>query len=419
MRQYSYRYLIDDPTPRNGYLYGDLSPKFPYTWYDRRRPLMATITNIGVFVAVCGYIHLLFGWKAALLYAVFPLNVSGVAWITGNYYMSTVLLCLASYAALGYGLIGAGVSAVFYGAALNSTLLSLPFFVVLSLFPMGWLSLIPLIGFLFGKRLKTGLTKRKVSHDGMGVQSGFAWRNFYHVPRVLAYYLYLSFYPARLGFFHAFGKNDKQQTVGFWLASVLVMIASAVFMAAVDWRMAVWWFASMGVFSQFIIFGQFVTERYTPLANVAFCVIAAAVLPTEAFWAIGALWFYRSLDYIPAWKSDERLFSYSATQFKEAGENWVNLGSYYLERKDSFSAIKPLLVAEKLVKGDKYGIYCDLANCYASGGFFEKALEYTDKALGCATLDKITGMLEQKQTLESKIYKMQKGNRELKKMGVI
>src|SRR3990167_8904264 len=157
-RTYRFSFLIDDPVPRDGYLYS-LSKKVPYKWYDRRRPLMATVTNVGVYTAVCGYIHLLFGWKAAVLFAVFPLNVSGVAWVTGNYYMSTVLLVLAAWHWLAQGVPLAAI--MFYGAALNSTLLSLPFIVPALFFPWGWLCSIPFMTFLFGKRLRTGLKLRK------------------------------------------------------------------------------------------------------------------------------------------------------------------------------------------------------------------------------------------------------------------
>jgi len=384
---------------------------------------MATVTNIGVYTAVCGYIHLLFGWKAALLFAVFPLNVSGVAWVTGNYYMSTVLLVLAAWHWLSQGVPLA--AAAFYGAALNSTLLSLPFIVPALFFPYGWLCSIPLAAFLFGKRLRTGLKLRKADHDGMGLASGFAWKNFYHVPRVLAYYIYLSLWPVRLGFFHSFGKKAEQQTWKFWWASVAVVVSFGVLAASViqagmvDWKMALCWFAFIGLFSQFIILGQFVTERYTMAANVFFCVLMTAILPYELFLVLAVLYFCRSLSYIPAWKDNERLFGYSASQFPDCAENWVNFASYYIERGDHFTAIKPLLLAERLAQGNKYGIYVDLANCYASGGFFEKALLWTDKALECATLDKVTEMIEQKDRLKSKITLMEHGKKRLKKMGVI
>lgn len=417
-RTWRYNYLIDDPVPRDGYLY-QLSKKVPYVWYDRRRPMLATVTNIGVFMAVCGYIHLLFGWKAALLYAVFPLNVSGVAWVTGNYYISTALLVLASWFWLKVGGVGIVLAGLFYGAALNSTLLSVPFMVPALFFPYGWTMAVPLAAFLGGKRLRTGLRLRKADHDGMGIASGFRWTNFYHVPRVLAYYIYLSLWPNKMGFFHSFGKKKEQQTWKFWWASVAVVISFATATAMIDWKMALFWFAFIGLFSQFIILGQFVTERYTVIANVFFCALMAKVLPYELFLIIAVLYFCRSLSYIPAWKDNERLFGYSSTQFPESAENWVNFGSYYIERGDHFTAIKPLLLAERLTEGNKYGIYVDLANCYASGGFFQKALMWTEKALGCATLDKIGEMIEQKKRLENKLNIINHGHNRLKKMGVV
>jgi len=417
-RQWKYRLLIDDPVPRDGYLY-ELPREVEYTWYDKRRSLTSVVTNVVTMVATCGYIHLLWGWQAAVLFAVFPLNVSGVAWNTGNYYMSTVLLCLASMFVMGFveplGGLGltnlalGGLGIGLYVAALNSTLLALPFFLVTNA-----LLVFPVVGFLFGKRLRAGLSKRGKRHKDMGVHHGFSWSNFRNVPRVVGYYIYMSIYPKRLGFFHQFGKVKEP---GWWL-SVLVCLSFGVMFAVIDLKMAVWWFVCIGVFSQVVILGQFVTERYTLLANVAFCVLLS-YLPKDVVLVLATLYFCRSLSYIGAWASNERLFSYSAVQHPRAGENWVNLASYYIERGDHFSAIKPLLTACRMVKGDKYGIWCNLANCYASGGFYEKALEYTNKALEVATLDKIPGMMEQVDKLQEKINIMKFGNKKLKKMGVI
>jgi hypothetical protein len=423
-RTYRYNLLIDDPVGRGGYLY-ELAKKVDYVWYDKRRSLASVVINIATYVSTCGYIYIMFGWKAGIMYAVFPLNVSGVAWNTGNYYMSTVLLCMASLYWIPPGLAEWGqiammaLSLAFYTAALNSTLIALPFGAISLFYPLGYCNIFPLLMFLTGKRLRVGISKRRGSHDSMGVESGFRWKNFYHVPRVLAYYIFLSCYPVRLGFFHSFGKKGEHQTWRWWWISWLVIISFFVWGISIDWKAGVFWFLSIGVFGQFIIYGQFVTERYTHLANVWFCVLMSKFLPYELFWVVCTLYFCKSLLYIPVFKSNERLFGHSATQFPEAGENWVNFGSYYIERGKTFEAIKPLLLAERLVEGDKYGVYVDLANCYAQNGFFQKALEWTEKALGVATKDKVGVMTEQRDDLERKVYKMQIGNRELKRMGVI
>lgn len=420
--------MIDDPVPRGGYLY-EMPRSETHEWYDRERGWVASVVNTVVYMCVCGYVHYLFGWKAAVMYAVYPLNVSGGAWSTGNYYMSTVLLCLAAYTVIGFiGAVGgvgwtnvglATLGCLFYAAALNSTLLSVSFFVILSLLPWGWVSVVPLVGFLTGKRLRVGLRQRGDKHKEMGVHHGFAWQNLYNVPRVLGYYVYLTVWPRRLGFFHTFGKKEEHQTWKWNVLSGVLVILFGIWAWSVDWVMCVWWFVSIGVFSQWIILGQFVTERYTHLANVAWCVLLSQFLPFEAFLVVCTLYFCRSMGYLPAWRSNERLFGYGTVQFPECGENWVNYGSYYIDRGDKFSAIKPLLMAERTVKGDKYGIYVDLANCYASGGFYQKALDWTNKALEVATKDKVGGMIEQRNELERKIYKMQRGQKELKRMGVI
>src|SRR3990167_4972039 len=109
LRTYNYNYLIDDFVKRDGYLVvvpnylehqdkdgNDQSKKPPIEFFAKKRPIIATVINISVFMASCGYIYLLFGWKTALLYAVCPLNVMSVAWITGNYYQTTVMFCLAA-----------------------------------------------------------------------------------------------------------------------------------------------------------------------------------------------------------------------------------------------------------------------------------------------------------------------------------
>jgi len=413
-RQWKYKLLIDDPVGRDGYLY-EMAKKVKIEWYDRRRSLTSVVVNVVTMVSVCGYIHMLWGWKAAVLYAVFPLNVTGVAWNTGNYYMSTVLLCLAGMA---YSDI-LPLSLAFHVAALNSTLLSLPFFAMMWFYPFGWVHIFPLITFLTGNRFKTGIKNRTENHEGIGIESGFSWGRLYHIPRVIGYYVYLSLYPLKLGFFHTFGKREEHfGWKWFWL-SVLVCSVFGVWGLLVDWKVTVWWFLAIGVFSGYVQYGQFVTERYTQLANVFFCVLMSKFLPYELFLIVGTLYFCRSLIYIPAWKSNERLFAYSTTQFPECPENYVNLASHYIERKNSFSAIKPLLVAEKMTVGNKYGIWVDLANCYAVNGFFQKALYYTNKSLEEAPKDKIGVMTEQRNDLERRIYKMQRSNKELKKMGVI
>lgn len=97
LKTWRYNKNVDDPVPREGYLY-ELPRKVPYQWYDKRRPLSWVITNLAIYISVCSYIHITWNWQVAVLYACSPLNVWQVAWgRTGSYYSACSLLILATH----------------------------------------------------------------------------------------------------------------------------------------------------------------------------------------------------------------------------------------------------------------------------------------------------------------------------------
>lgn len=434
-RTWNYKILIDDPVPRDGYMYVITEGKETSTFkgktiyrgkeaYEKRRTFMATFTNIGVFVFVCVYIHYLWGWKAAVLYAVFPLNVSGVAWITGNYYMSSVLLVLASQLFINKGIIGSIISCLFYTAGLNSTLSTIPYLVIACLYPYGWIHLWPLISFFTGKRWRSGWEQRKEKHEKRNVKAGkFHIKNLLIVYRVISYYIYLSMWPNKLGFFHEEGKQSDYLSINRTILSCLLVTLWIVFTVKVDPLMALWWLVFIGIFSQFTIMGQFITERYTYLSNVAFCVIVSKVLapyPT-LFTIVATLYFCRSLQYIPAWKDNKTLFSYSISQFPKAPENYNNLASYYLDYKQFYEALKPLLLAYNNTSGARYNIIANLASTYGRLGEFKKALDYTLEARrqpDCPK-DQIEALSVQEQNLRLRLQRVNDNKRVLKKMKIL
>ena len=105
-RTYKYNRLIDDTLPRETYLWTATAKKVHYRWYDQRRSRLATFTNIGTYVGVLLSLYMCFGWRVSLLYGLMPTNVSGVAWSTGNYYMTTVLFICTGFYFLSHGLHG-------------------------------------------------------------------------------------------------------------------------------------------------------------------------------------------------------------------------------------------------------------------------------------------------------------------------
>jgi tetratricopeptide (TPR) repeat protein len=409
-KTYKYKNLIDDPVPRDGYLYEGprkVSPSF----YETRRPLLATITNIAVFMVSSLYIYLLWGFKAAVLFAVFPLNVFSAAWTTGNYYASTVLLILASHYHLLMGnIFGTVLAMVFYGAALNSTVNALSYCFIAPLFvPGGFYLTFPMVFFLLGKRFKTGIKLRKKMHDNLNVNHSFSWENFRHVPMVFSHYIYTSLRLNKLGFFSDFDKGEHQKNAKFFLSSIVLCASFFILVFNIDRNMALWWFLSLGIFTHIQgHMGQYVTERYTALANVAFCVMLSMVLPTNLFIIVATVYFLVSYRYVTAYKCNTDLYAQGMYTNPLAAENYGNLAQWYLERKDYRRAVEPLVMAEKLSRGYKYPIYVNLAKCLLNEKMFEQALHYLKMAiLVCPNSDK-ESLQREVGIIEGKLSKSQK-----------
>ena len=410
-RTHKYNYLIDDPIPRDGYMYmivgTDTDPctkEEKLSWYDRKRSLLCTVTNVGVFMTVCSYIHYLWGWQAALLYAVFPLNVSGVAWgRTGNYYMTTTLLVLSAHMLIAQGAVGVLLSPFMYAAALNSTLNGLPYVILAPLnTPLGWVMVAPFILFIFGRRFNKGLIDRHKSNIKVG-SLGAGGLHLLEVPRTLAYYICLSLWPSRLGFFHDCNHTSFWYSKKMTALSCLCVVMFILWGCMVDNYMTLWWIVMMLLFSQWISLGQYVSERYTFLANVAFCVIMSKFLQffvpmytsMVMYTLLCTLWLYRTHLYIPMWKDDLVLFSISSLAFPRAPDNFNNVGSYYLRKGHPEKAVEALEMGFRLARKNTWKNHANLSGAYGALGakykhlgYFTQSLAHLDTALMLVGEDK-------------------------------
>lgn len=422
-RQYKYHILIDDPVRRDDCPHVVPTDKVPAQTYQKRKSLLAVATNLVVFLACCGYVQLLWGWPAALLFAVFPLNVCGAVWNTGNYYQSTVLLVLTTHYLLTvWGIAGAWVSIFFYWAALNSTPTALSYFPISLFWVYGWYHLVPLSFYLAGKRFKATISGRQGAHANMGITPRVTFETLANVPKVIAYYIWLTLWPSRLAFFHSWGKDRvayKHPLV--LLGSSLICLVWAITLYKINPIMCLWWFAAIGLWSQFIYLGQFIAERYTLLANVAWCVVLGTLLAGHpvAMAVIATLYFSKSWSYAKSYFHNERLFNDSIAAQPEAVENYNNLAYFLLDRGRVVEAIRPLHVALLLAHGQTFGIHTNLANCYIASGEYAKALYHTETALAQAPEDRRHQLINQKFTLVEKIRLISRNKKKLMRDGLI
>jgi len=411
LKTFRFNYLIDDHVERAGMYIQVPPPPVPIVngvrYDDNQQSFMCSFTNVSVYILVCFLINYLWGWKVAVLYSVIPTNVSGVAWKTGNYYMSTCFLVLTAYFFLRFqwGIVPA---CAFYYAGLESTISALPLLAVGLLSPYGWILAVPLTKFLTSKRFTSGLKKRKKAHDKKGIMSAeLSWKNLILVVEVMVYYILLGTGFMPLGFFHTFGRRGNLWLInGYFFLSLALLVLFCYFGYLYNPFGLFWWLMFMGLFCQAIPnLGQFVTERYMYIANIGLCLILCSYFEQfpAMYWFLVGVWFMITYHYIPAWRNNETLFSHGMVAFPDNEDNYVNYASYLLDKGQTLRAVMPLQCALKYSVGRKWKLWGDLYRCYTAYGEFKQARHCLNMALQDCDLDAVEDINKQIKELDKKI----------------
>ncbi len=412
-RTLNYHFMIDDIVRRWGYLYviPEISP--PASFYHSKPSKWRHLFPIITHALNCIVINQIWGWKAALIFAVHPLSVTATAWITGGYYSVTTFLTLTAYYFIhNYHLIGGLLGSFFFTAALGSTITCLGFpFLFLFQEHTGLMCLWPLVTYLFGKRFITGFKIRN-----SGKKDKITFRKLAVMPKVIAYYALMALVPNQLCFFRQFGfeysQNSKVQkdidsfNFEFWLSSVFLVI-----FGITGWLISpfatIWFFVMIGPFSQFKMLGQFIAERYAYLPNVGIAVLIATALDKYpvAYAIVATLYLYRSHMYIPAFSHMKQLYLDGMRNYPECVTNYANLAEMYLQSGEHLKAYQTLEEGFKL-DPDCFLLHCNMAAYWIQVNNLERGLLHTNRALEVHT-DKDDGafrvMNKQKDDLEKMI----------------
>lgn len=382
-RTNNYLFLIDDPVRRWGYLLEipETSPnqEFYASKPSKFRHLFLTLTH-AVIVSI---IYFLWGWKAALLFAVNPICVACSAWITGGYYQVTALFTLVAYFFLIKipTIYGALIAALFFTGALGSTIncIAIPFIFLVHPPLNGLILFWPLIMYLTGRRFNIGFRKR---NSGKGDK--ITWRKVAVVPKVLAYYIKTTIFPKRLAFFQEFGfeygKNPKVQkdletfNKHFWKSAAIsiAFIGTGFLLSPLGILI---YLAGILPFTQWKVLGQFVCERYLYIPMIGWTLMLAGGLAhpiaTPLVLIISVLYAYRANKYIPAFKNIENLYQNGIENFPKCISNYVNLAERKLHTGKYYEAYKLL----------KQGIEIDPNSflCHANLAAYWLAINRPDK----------------------------------------
>ena len=320
----TFSYVIDDEVKRADYLYAlpalaphpDFYKTKPSPWY---RLFMVSMHAVNAML-----VGAIFGWPAGLLFAVHPLCVNGTAWVTGNYYATTAYFTLIALWMLFHNFVFA--SAVIFIFAMQSTItaISVPFVFILA-GPVGGLWwFVGLAGFFTNPKFREGFRRRNERKNELKTVNPLTWRRSASIVKVLAFYLRLGLFPQKLGFFRPMGEGYIRQWVAevkeyesfnrqFWVDFFTILCFGFL---GLQYNIfgTMWFFITIAAFTPYVLLGQYVAERYMYLPLIGLCAVAGSVLvayPVLLAVCVTTL-VYRTLLYIPAWKTIQALYKNDA-----------------------------------------------------------------------------------------------------------
>lgn len=344
-RTLNYNYIIDDNVRREGYCYDvPLTLPDPNFFHTKPSPWYR-VFMIGMHCVNTWIIYMLWGWCPALLFAVHPQAVWGVAWVTGNYYATTAYFSLISYFILhAYpNLLGALLAMPIFAAALNSTIccISFPFVFLLTGNWWGCALFIPLAIYLGGRKFTVGIGIRDSFKANKPMKMDFTYKRFFLIIKVMSRYILDTIFPDKLALFTPYGHNvnDVQEVYDWWHSPNLLFwqslfVCGSVFIGGmfISPVGTMWFFVTVALHSQWRMTGQFYAQRYIYCALPGFCVVAGILLqPHPILVAIVATFlFLRTHLFIPAFKTNECLTLNDLETFPNYAQSMNSLAQYYL-----------------------------------------------------------------------------------------
>jgi hypothetical protein len=399
IRSLKFHYMPDDKVPRSGYLYNVPNVLPPADFMERIPPKRVRLWCIANHCLNVAFISVLFGWKPALIFAVHPMSVEMVCWLTGNYYAGTTLLVLAAYWAITHLPVFAGIplGIAFYTAALNSTItaLGVPLFFLFTANIPGMSLFVPWVFYFKGKRFRSGLKKRAevVPNPFDKIELGkLAWMTK-HVAR---YILGMFLFPFKMALFRHFGEHilrSKEEydeylsfNKDFWV-SLLICLTTFGAGLWINWKATIWFFTMIAPHSQFKIYGQpSPCARYLYLPMVGLCILLAH-LPDPILFMFAGFFLYRTHAYIPAWENLETLKKNDLDNFPERAMAHTDYAQHLLQRyvlnnKDilRINQASYHLEMAKRMDPELWTAYLNLALFHNCMGNLKQCLEYTEIA---------------------------------------
>jgi tetratricopeptide (TPR) repeat protein len=347
----------------------------------------------------------------AILFAVHPVCVQSIGWISGRGYPISLFFCL-----LGLNLIQIVRFLPIFGAnqplqstnlALSTILYSAIYylsitaqFATLATFAIqAFLSnyYIAIIGFIISCLAGLGIINSVIKNrtnvfkeQNLAQSTTFKLSKIIVAIKSLAYYTRLCVFPKRMGLYHTFNyhydETTEKEDKWFWLGFLLLTAFGLGFWFgnyAVRFAI-IWYFAYIFIFLNWITIHQFVSERYVYIPVIGICLLMALVLQYSPiiFAFVVGLYLMRTWVHLPTYQDEVLYYQSNIWNFPDSEVAFSNLGVTYLKLNLTGSAMDMWAISVKINPNYDVGYY-NLSSVLRQKGDLVKAREYLLKAVSC------------------------------------
>lgn len=179
--------------------------------------------------------------------------------------------------------------------------------------------------------------KEEFAKQAMDQSTSFSWRKPIVVLKTIAYYFYLTVWPARLGLYHTWGFHyDKEIERWDWraISGLLFFCASllALYYGPLQVKLGILWFyCFLFLFLNWITAQQWVTERYLYIPIIGLSLIASYYLQgfLPIYFLIFGMFLSRTLCHLGTYDNELRFYLSNTWNFPKSEVAYGNLGVAY------------------------------------------------------------------------------------------
>lgn len=379
--------------------------------------LLHNANVILLFSFLVNFLPIKAAFYASLLFAVHPICIQSIAWISGRGYPIGLFFCLlnfnfiaisqnnplftstAALQSLNLAILTIAYGC-FYYVAVNAQFACLMTFAIQAFFGNYYLSVMGLIisavtGFGIVKEV-IGLRTKVFKEQNLEKSTKLKPQKIIVAIKTLAYYTRLCLFPKRMGLYHTFEyhysekteKEDKWFWFGFFI--LLGLVAGFIYGSFIIKLGILWYLAYIMIFLNWVTIHQFVSERYLYIASIGLFILSGYCLfLLDGFLfagfpvlmaLIGGILIARTWVHLPTYQDEVLFYQSNIWNFPDSEVAFSNLGVVYMKCKLIGSAVDMWQIAIKI--NPQYDVaYYNISSVLKQKGDFIGAREYLKKAV--------------------------------------